>query len=86
MLKEERLSLKLKTIVMEYTVKIRILLGPNLQFASKLNYEKDIYDKLKYDKQIVEIKKDIIYEKDYKSQYIVIIAVQSERERVDRDL
>ena len=60
---------------MEHTVKIGILLGPNLQFASKLNYEKDIYDKLKYDKRIMEIKKDIIYEKDYKSQCIVIIAV-----------
>ena len=71
---------------MEYTVKIRILLGPNLQFMSKLNYKNDIYDKLKYDKRIIEIKKDIIYEKDHNSQYIVIIAVQSERERMDRDL
>ena len=68
---------------MEHTVKIRILLGLNLQFASKLNYEKDIYNKLKYDKQIVEIKKDIIYEKDYKSQCIVIIAVQLEREQIE---
>ena len=63
MLKEERLSLQLKTTVMDHTVKIRILLGPNLQFASKLNYENDIYNKLKYDKHIVEIKKTLFMKK-----------------------
>ena len=86
LLKEERLSLQVKTTIIEYTVKIGIVLEPNLQFASKINYENDIYTKLKYDQRIVEIKRDITYEKSYKSQCIAIMAIQSEQERVDNNL
>ena len=75
LLKKERLSLHAKTTIIEHTVKIGILLGLNLQFASKINYENDIYTKLKYDQQIVKVKKDITYKKDYKSQYIVIMVI-----------
>ena len=49
-LKEERLSLQRKTTVLEYTVKIGILLGLNLQFTLKENYKNDIYNKFKYQK------------------------------------
>ena len=48
LLNEEKLSLQIKKIKLEYMVKIRMLLGPNLKFASKENYENDIYKKLKY--------------------------------------
>ena len=72
--------------MLDHTVKIRIILGPNLKFASKENYEENIYQKLKYKERIVEIKKDVTFKKDYKSQCIVVIAILVEREHVDNDL
>ena len=71
---------------LEYIVKIGILLGPNLKFTSKENYENNIYKKLKYNDRIIEIEKDMMYEKDYKLECIIVLAVLLERERVDFDL
>ena len=61
--------------MLEHIVKIGMILGLNLQFASKENYEEEIYKKIKYDERIVEIRKDITFKKDYKSQCIIIIAI-----------
>ena len=41
---------------------------------------------MKYNKQIIEIRKDIIFKKDYRSQYIIVIAIFAEQERIDNDL
>ena len=65
-------------MVLEHTAKIGMILGLNLQFASKENYEEEIYKKIKYDERIVEIRKDITFKKDYKSQCIIIIAILAE--------
>ena len=52
--------------MLDHTAKIAIILGPNLKFASKENYKEDIYQKLQYQERIVEIKKGLMFEKDYK--------------------
>ena len=72
--------------MLDHTAKIRIILGPNLKFALKENYEEDIYQKLKYKERIIEIKKDVIFKKDCKLQYIIVIATPAEREHADNDL
>ena len=72
--------------MLDHTAKIEIILGPNLKFASKENYEKDIYQKLQYQERIIEIKKDVMFKKDYELQCIIIMVTLAERERVDSDL
>ena len=47
-LKDENLSLELKTIVTEYIVKVGTIIGPNLRFTSKPFYEKEIYNTNQY--------------------------------------
>jgi len=47
-------------------VKVGIIIGPNLRFTSKQKYEADIYKKLALNERIFELKKDVIFEKDYK--------------------
>ena len=63
---EEELSLKRKTIVSDHTVKVGIIVRLNLRFISKQNYEIDIYKKLNFDERVVELKKDVVYEKEYR--------------------
>jgi len=42
--------------------------------------------KMKHDERIVEIRKDITFKKDYKSQCIIIMAILVEWERIDNEL
>jgi len=46
-LREEHISLELKTIVSDHTVKIGVIIGVNLRFASKQNYKDNIYSQIK---------------------------------------
>ena len=52
----------------------------------KEHYENDICNKLKYNDQIVEVNKDIMYKKDHKSECMIVLVVLSEQEIVDYDL
>ena len=86
MLVEERVRLECKTTVNEHTTKIDIITRVNLRFAVKSIYEGEIYDLCGYKDRIVKLKKEIIYEKDYKSECITVHATLVNREKVDRAL
>ena len=85
-LREENLSLELKTTVSEHTVKVGMIVGLNLRFASKQNYEANIYKKLALNERIIELKKDIIFKKDYKQECMVILATLANRDKIDNSL
>ena len=77
-MKQNRLNINIQ--------KIGIIIGPNLQFVSKPVYKNEIYTQLKETDKIIEIKKEFVYEKDYKSQCITIFTILSSHEVVDKKL
>ena len=85
-LREENLSLELKTIMSGHIVKVGVIVSSNLQFMSKQNHEVDIFKKIKSKDRIVELKKDIMFEKDYKQECIVVLVTLAEIDHVDNSL
>ena len=86
LLREENISLELKHTKYEYTKRIRIIIGPNLHFASKSVYENEIYLWIKRTNKIIKTKKAFIYKRDYKSQCIIVYATLSTYETIDKEL
>ena len=62
-LMEESVRLSIKTTIPEHTVKVGVLVGPNLKFVVKDWYKKTIMIYYKYDKKIFELKRETVYEK-----------------------
>jgi len=83
---EEQLHLEIKITEIEHIRKIGIILGPNLWFAAKIVYETEMYNILKLEQRLLEIKKDFIYEKDYKSQCIIVFTILLNQEKMDHQL
>ena len=85
-IKENEISLSMKETKNEYTARIRILIGIDIQFASKQQYTRNIENRAAIENGIIELKQDKIYEKGYSSIYYVVYAVLSEYEDIDNIL
>ena len=68
-------SLSTKETREEHTTRISILLGVNLQFASKLWYCKNIEDRAALDTRIIELKQEKVYKKNYSSICYIVYSV-----------
>ena len=66
-LREEQIHLEMKTIEIEYTKKIGVLIGLNLQFAAKPMHENEMCTRLRYNIKVVAEKK-IMHVKETISQ------------------
>ena len=66
-------------------MKVRIIIGANLKYKSPKWYETQLTKKYEYDNPIFEIKREWIFEKDYKSKCIVVHAILLKQKRVDMD-
>ena len=55
-----------------------------MRFAVKQIYEKEIYEKCGYKEKVIELKKEIAFEKDYKSEYITVHTMLSNKDSVDK--
>ena len=64
---KKKISLSIKKTIPEYTVRIGLLVGPNLKHYSNTFYDRHITNWLDYDNKVFEIKCEYIYERDYKS-------------------
>ena len=82
-LQEEELRLEIKNTKYEHTKKIGIILRPNLRFAVRTVYENEMYLNINQIDQVLETKKNFIYEKDYRSQCITVYVTLSAYETVD---
>ena len=81
-----KIKISSKNTKMEYTKKIRFLVGPNIQLASPKGYIEELNDILSLLKGIMEIKKKYIYEKNIRSKDLMIYATISEANNVDKSL
>ena len=79
LLLEEKVRLEIKTIVNEHTVKIRLLIRVNLRFVVKHVHKSEIYKKCGYQDRVIKLKKETAYEKDYKSECIIVHEILSNR-------
>ena len=61
-----------------YTVRVRYFVGINTQFANSTYYEQEIAKQYQHYDKLIEIKKEYIFEKDYKSKCLTMYTVQSE--------
>ena len=59
-LREENLSLDLKTTISDHIVKVGIIIDLNLRFLLKQNYKASIYNKIVLNERVIELKK-ILY-------------------------
>ena len=59
----------------EYTTRISILLGVNLQFVSKLWHHKNIEDRATLNTGIIKLKQDKVYERNYSSICYVVYSI-----------
>ena len=67
MIKKENIKISNKKTTTCHIVKIGYFTGINNHFANAKYYEIKIYQKQNYEKQIVELKKEYVFEHDYKS-------------------
>ena len=71
---------------MEYTKKIKFLVGHNIQLASPKRYIEELNKMLSFTKGVMEIKKKYTYEKNTRSKVLMIYAIISEADNVDKSL
>jgi len=73
-LKKYRVKLSIKRTINEHTAKVGCFAGVNTQFANVTYCKRKVVKKFQYYDKILEIKKEYIFEKDYKSKYLIIHA------------
>lgn len=86
LIKEQELMLVVKHTVREHTSRIGIIIGPNLEYENPRYYKKLIKDYMQYEESIIKIKKEIIYERDYRSVEYALYTTNSTKEQVDNDM
>ena len=76
----------MKKIINKYAVRVGYFVGVNTQFTNAMYYKWKVAKKYKHYDKILEIKKEYIFEKDYKSKCLTIYAIQSKQEIIDKEL
>jgi len=76
-LKKYKVKLIIKRMINEYNVRVGYFVGVNTQFANAIYYEWKVAKKFQHYDKILEIKKEYIFKKDYKSKCLTIYMVQS---------
>ena len=76
----------IKHTINEHITKIEVIIGPNIEYANLRYYKELIINELLYKEKIFEIKKERVYEKDYRTTGIVVYSILSNREQIDSDM
>ena len=85
-LHSEKLALSIKYTINEYITKIGVIISSNIEYANLRYYEGLIGNELLYEEKIFEIKKERVYEKDYRTTGIVVYSILSNREQIDSNI
>ena len=78
------MRIELKNTKDEFMARVGFLLGPTTNRVSILQYEYLIIKKYRISPMNFEIKKEWVYERKYKAKVLVIHAILSQREVVDK--
>ena len=62
-------------MINEHTIRVGYFIGVNTQFTNAIYYKWKVVKKFQHYDKILEIKKEYIFEKDYKLKYPTIYAV-----------
>ena len=81
-----KIGISTKETDYEHTKRIGILLGVNIQYASTSWHKCNIKHLYQIALGLIKVKNDVIYERNYKSKYMVIYAVESNTEKVIKSL
>ena len=71
--------LSIKKIILQYTIRVKVLIGPNLKYYLESYYDNYITNNLEFDDKVFEIKQEYVYERDYKSYYLIVDAIESQK-------
>ena len=77
-IKKQKIRVSIKRITDYHTTKVGIALGANLKYGSPEWYKTQLSKRCTYDDPIFEIKREWIFEKDYKSKCMVVYAILPE--------
>jgi len=86
MFTKENMKISSKRTQMKHTKRIGFLVGPYLQLASVQEYEQQIYKMTQLENELIEIKKDLIYERNVKTKALVIYAVEENAAQIEQQL
>ena len=85
-LQEERINIQIKYTIPQYTTKVGIIVGYDLEYINTKYIKQKLLEKEKYTEEIFKIKHNYTCKKDFQSKYLVIHTILNEREKVDYDL
>ena len=84
-LREESIKLKIKNTITQHAIKIGIFIGTNNEFINTKYWEKKLNESVTHEEHIFKLSKDKVCKKDISSNYLVVNAMMSNHERIDKD-
>ena len=82
----KKIKVSTKNMILEYTNKIRYLSDTYVKLVSPKNYIDDLKEKLQINKELIDIKKEFIYEKGKRSKVLSVYAITSAVKEINEKL
>ena len=78
------MSITTKTIGPEHTRKVGFLTGVHLKIALVPQYRDQLKEELELEDDVIELRKEIVYQNNYKSKVLAIYSILSRADNVDQ--